>query len=264
MTLNKTRQFLIPSIFFFSFITIYAQESTSVGTLITDRPDATESPNVMPKKFLQIETGGFYESFKGQNFMLERYTYNTTLVRFGVLKNLELRLGWDFVEEKTSGNLANETSIGFNPLLLGLKTSIAKEHGVFPEIGLLGHIYLPFIASSDYKPETTGVDFRFAFAHTLSENSSLSYNLGATWGNDSPEASFIYTIAYGYSITDKFGTYLELYGDFPENSKANHLWDAGFTYLINNNIQLDTTVGTSITKGQDVLLSAGLSIRIPS
>lgn len=233
--------------------------------LITDRPDATESPNVMPKGFLQVETGAFFETFEDKNIKNENFTYNTTLVRFGLLDNLELRLGWDFTEGKTkiNGNATNNVTSGFNPLLLGIKTSIAKEKGVFPEIGLLGHLYLPFTASKDYKPENTGVDFRFAFAHTLNENSSLSYNLGAAWGNDSPEASFVYTIAYGIGVTEKLGAYAELYGDLPENNKTNHFWDAGLTYLISNNIQLDATIGTSITKGQDLLLSAGVSFRIP-
>ncbi|MBQ0788372.1 MAG: transporter [Oceanihabitans sp.] len=238
----------------------YSQEP-----LITDRPDQTESPNVLRKGFLQVETGTFYETFEDNNIQNENFTYNTTLVRFGLLDNLELRLGWNFTEGKTNinGKSTNNVTSGFKPLLLGIKTSIAKEKGVFPDIGLLGHLYLPFTASTDYKPENTGVDFRFAFAHTLNENSSLSYNLGAAWGNDSPEASFVYTIAYGIGVTEKIGAYAELYGDLPENNKANHFWDAGFTYLISNNIQLDATIGTSITKGQDLLLSAGVSFRIP-
>ncbi|MCL6293646.1 transporter [Jejuia spongiicola] len=247
-------------------LSTFAQDENTLGTLITDRPDATESPNTMPKGFLQVETGAFYESFEENNIKTEDFTFNTTLVRYGLLDNLELRLGWDFVEGKNkfNGNTIDNVSSGFNPLLLGVKTSIAKENGCFPEIGLLGHLYLPFTASTDYKPETTGVDFRFAFAHTLSENSSLSYNIGAAWGNDSPEASYVYTIAFGQSITSKLGAYAELYGDLPENNKANHLWDAGLTYLINNNVQLDATVGSSITKGQDILLSAGVSFRIPT
>jgi hypothetical protein len=244
---------------------LYAQEEDQLGALITDRPDATESPTAVPKGFLQVETGAFYESFEDNGIKNENYTYNTTLVRYGLLKNLELRLGWDFVEGQTKVNgtaLDNITS-GFNPLLFGFKTTIAKENGCMPEIGFLGHLYLPFTAGSDYKPDTTGVDFRFSFAHTLSEKSSIAYNLGAAWRDDSPEAAYLYTLAYGYSITNQLGAYAELYGDFPENSKANHLWDVGLTYLVSNNVQLDATVGSSFTEGQDILISAGVSFRIP-
>jgi len=153
---------------------------------------------------------------------------------------------------------------GFSPLLAGVKVAITEENGALPQIGLIGHLMLPFTAGEDFKPENTGVNFRFAFSHTLSERSNLSYNVGAQWEGDSPEAAYIYTLAYGYAISDAWGVYAELYGDFPENSMANHLWDAGITYLVQNNIQLDATVGSSITSGQDILLSAGVSFRIPN
>ena len=242
------------------------QDKTSGDPLITDRPDATEAPSTVAAGFIQIETGGFYESFEENNIKFETFTYNTTLVRLGLLDNLELRIGWDFVEGQTSlnGRKLKDVTSGFNPLLLGTKIAISKEDGWMPEIGIIGHLFLPFTASQDYRPETTGVDFRFSFAHTLSEKSSIAYNLGAQWRDDSPEAAYIYTLAYGYSITEKLGAYAEIYGDFPENSKANHLWDAGLTYLISNDVQLDATVGKSFTDGQDILLSAGVSFRLPT
>lgn len=263
--MKLTTKNLVLNLAFYAIITMSnAQEQNTSESLITDRPDQTESANIVSKGFIQIETGAAFETFKDNIIKIKNTTYNTTLVRYGLLNNVELRLGWDFTESKTRmNNIYNNITSGFSPLLLGIKTSIAKENNWFPEIALLGHLYLPFTAGSDYKPDTTGVDFRFAFAHTLNEKSNLSYNLGAAWGNDSSEASYIYTIAYGYSITEKIGAYAEIYGDFPENSKANHLWDAGFTYLFSNNLQVDATVGTSITKGQDLLLSAGVSYRIP-
>ncbi len=243
-----------------------AQETNNdLGPLVTDRPDQTEASTLVPVGFIQIETGAAFESFKDGSIKTEDFTINTTLIRFGLLESLELRLGWDVVDGtlKNNGNTVDVTS-GFSPLLFGVKLAIAEEKGALPEIGFIGHINLPFLASSDYKPETTGVDFRFAFTHTLSERSSLAYNVGAAWEGDNPEASYLYTIAYGYSFTDKLGAYAELYGDFPENSMANHLWDAGVTYLISDNVQLDATVGTSITEGQDLLISGGVSFRLPT
>lgn len=245
---------------------ISAQTNDALGTLVTDRPDATESPSLVTKQYLQVETGSFYQTFKEGTTKTESTTYNTTLIRYGLLDNLELRLGWDFTEIKTTINntTINNISSGFSPLLLGAKIGVANEKGIRPKIALIGHLQLPFTAATDYKPETTAIDFRFAFAHTLSKKSSLSYNLGAAWQGDNPETAYVYTIAYGYGITDTLGAYVELYGDMPENSKANHLWDAGLTYLLSNNVQLDATVGSSITKGQDILISAGFSFRVPT
>ncbi|MCK8479087.1 transporter [Psychroserpens algicola] len=264
----KTSNTYVIILFMLVTTAIAAQSDTQTSVksepLITDRPDATEASSTVGKGILQIETGGVYESFEENSIKQESYTYNTTLIRYGILDNLELRLGWNFVEgvTKVNGNKLANVSSGLSPLLLGVKIDIAKEENGMPEIALIGHVFPLFSAAQDYRPETTGVDFRFSVSHTLSEKSSLGYNIGAQWGNDSPEAAAIYTLAYGYSITDKFGIYAELYGDLPEDSFANHYWDAGFTYLVSNDLQLDAYFGTSITKGQDILVGLGASFRM--
>ena len=243
----------------------HAQEKDAVAEMVTDRPDATESSSTVPIHTLQIETGAFYESFEAGNLKTEIIGYNTTLLRYGMLENLEIRMGWNFEEGRTTLNKErlDDVASGFSPLLLGVKVEIAEEKGLLPEIALLGHLMLPFIASTDYRPEYTGVDFRFSLSHTLSARSSIGYNIGAQWGADSPEADFVYTLAYGYGVSNKIGLYVEVYGDFPERNSANHFWDAGITYMVYNNVQLDATIGKSFTKGQDILVSAGVSVRIP-
>ena len=245
---------------------VYGQEKKSdIPEMVTDRPDVTESSKVMPKGYLQVETGGFYESSTdGQTS--EKWVYNTSLVRYGILDNLELRLGWDLGQEKLNMGDQNSKELlnGFSPLLIGAKVSITEEEGALPEIALLGHLFLPFLASSDFRPRTTGVDFSFAFSHSLNERSDFSYNLGVEWMDGSPEAIYIYSLAYGYSLTDNFGAYAELYGGFPENDKAGHFCDMGITYLLRRNIQLDAYIGTGISKGQDFLLGAGFSFRVPN
>jgi len=239
-------------------------QTDDIGALITDRPDATESPSLVRKGFLQIETGGLYTQDEENGFTTKQTTYNTTLLRYGLLENLELRVGLDYLSSKTEFNdreIGNDLN-GTSPLLLGAKIGVVEENGWMPKISILGHLTLPFTASADFKPEETGMDFRFAFDHTLSERSGIAYNLGARLDPEDSELNYIYTIAYGYDLSDRIGIYGELYGDFPEDSSANHLWDAGFTYLANDDLQFDITVGSGITDGQELLLSAGLSYRI--
>lgn len=250
---------------------VFSQEDNSNNNqapkeMITDRPDATESPNTVPLKSIQIETGGLFVSNKDGGIKTELWNYNNTLIRYGILKNLELRLA--FAISETREGLNNEDlkviASGFSPLVLGVKVVITEEKGFLPDIGLLVHMSFPFLASEGYEPETTGVSFRFAFGHTLSEKSSLSYNLGARWGDDSPEAVYIYSLVYGYSITEKLSAYAELYGNFPEDASSNHSWDAGLTYLIKHNIQIDATVGSGFSGNQDLLLGTGVSYRFPN
>lgn len=253
------------------FSTVQAQESSDektkdYGVIVTDRPDQTESPTLVPKGLLQVETGFMYEEITSDNTKSNTTTFNTTLVRYGLLDNLELRLGLDVAETKNStrnSNFENKFS-GLSPLYVGFKIGITEEKGVLPEIGFLGGAFLPFTAATEYKPEGTGGDFRFSFAHTLSENWSFSYNLGAAWDGNSSNVSYVYTTVLGHSITDKIGCYIELYGAFPESDRANHLLDGGFTYLVSNNIQLDLSGGTGINTDQDFFISTGISFRLPN
>tara|TARA_R110002020_G_scaffold259768_2_gene473849 strand:- start:201438 stop:202208 length:771 start_codon:yes stop_codon:yes gene_type:complete len=238
---------------------ILAQEPQTDDNLITDRPDATESSSLIKKGALQVESGAGYEAYDYDVLDEKIYTLNTTLLRYGLLENLEIRAGLNYEQVKSSNAKKAE---GFSPLLLGAKIGIAEENGLLPKMAILSHLYLPFTANSDFKPETTGIDLRFAFAHTLSEKSALGYNLGAEWVDDSGSAAYIYTLSYGYSLTDNLALYAEIYGDFPENNTANHSWDAGITYLINNNFQLDATVGSGFNTHQSILLSTGFSYRI--
>ena len=62
--------------------------------IITDRPDQTESANTVPKNTLQLETGFIME----QNGDIKNYAYNTSLLRYGLFDNFELR----FVSSKVT------------------------------------------------------------------------------------------------------------------------------------------------------------------
>ena len=87
--MKSTNQHLILSVMLFaSALLSFSQETTSVQPLVTDRPDATEASSTVGKGVLQFETGGLYESYKENNIKSENYTYNTMLVRYGILDNL--------------------------------------------------------------------------------------------------------------------------------------------------------------------------------
>jgi hypothetical protein len=236
------------------------------STLITDRPDATESPNTVPVGFVQYEGGFLYTKDAPGTNGVERTVYNTGLFRIGLLDNLELRLGYNMLEEKRErqqGLFKAEEFSGIDPMLFGFKVAIRQGEEGKADIGAMGHVYLPFTASAALRPETTAADFRFSVAHTLTDRSTLAYNAGAMWGADSSEMAYVYTIAYGYSLSSKWGAYAELYGDLPENSSPNHSWDAGLTYLVSNSVQLDATIGSGISTDQEILFSAGVSVRLP-
>lgn len=245
---------ILPIFIFLSHLGFAQQDS--IPQLITDRPDATESPILVPKGYLQIEMGSQFSHGDAQEDLI----YGTGLLRIGVLDNLEIRLGLDYSKSTFKQTITEEEFNSFSPLLVGFKIGVAKEQGILPEIALLGHLSLPYTSKA---LDNTGVDMRFAFSHTLSERSGISYNLGAGWDGDSNGLQYIYTVSYGYSINQKLGWFGEIYGDVPEHLEATHYVDSGFTYLLANNFQLDAYIGTAINNDPNLILGAGFSYRIP-
>jgi hypothetical protein len=242
-------------IFLFLLIGAYGF-SQEIETIQTDRPDQTETPYLVPKGMFQAETGFTYQKNDANSSAL---ILPSTLWKYGVNENFELRMITEFVREKFEENAIS----GFNPVLLGCKIKIADEKGWLPKTSIIAHIGIPNLASTKNKLDYFAPEFRFVMQHTLTEKMTFSYNLGAEWDGFSAEPTFIYTITSGYSLTDKWGAYVEFFGFAPQKNKANHSFDGGITYLINSNFMLDISSGFGVTKNApDYYVALGFSFRL--
>lgn len=250
----------------FLVISVFARAQDIVPELITDRPDQTESSAVVPLKSLQIETGFMLETDETDLIQETSYAYNTTLLRFGLLENLELRMGLDYLGQKVAIKNTDTTNTisGFSPIYTGFKVKIADEDGWKPEVAFLGGLVLPFTANEKFKPEYTAANIRFAFSHTLSDRFSLGYNLGAEWDGETAIPGYFYSLALGISVSNRLGTFIESYGLIPEEGGSEHLFDAGFTYLVMPNFQLDVSGGIGLNSNAiNNFVSLGLTYRLP-
>lgn len=232
--------------------------------LVTDRPDQTEAPSLVPRGGVQVETGFQFETDKEGGVKTQNYTYNTTLLKYGINEHLELRLINEYLGTSidASGELRDVKISGLSPLALGVKLKLADEKGFWPQAAFIGHINFKTGAKA-YQPEYTAVDFRFTFAHGLTDKLALSYNLGAEWDGGTPDATFLYTLSLGYKFNRILGAYIEGYSFFPENSKADNRVDAGITVLITPMVQWDMSAGVGLSSNSpDSFVSTGLSFRL--
>lgn len=239
-------------------LNISAQER--IPELITDRPDQTESSTTVPLKSLQIETGFLRESKTEFSSLSQSYAYNTSLLRYGLFDNLEFRLGWEYLGEKKA---TNPLLRGSSPLYTGFKIKINEESGLLPEIAFLGGLVLPFTANTAFKTDQTAGNMRFSMSHTLSEKVSIGYNLGAEWDGNTAIPGYYYSLVFGLAATDKIGIFTEAYGLIPESGQAEHLLDAGFTFLVFSNLQLDLSGGIGLSEAAITnFISFGLTYRL--
>ena len=222
----------------------------------TDRPDQTETPAIVPKGMFQMENGFSFEKTNGDS---EAFLLPSSLIKYGLNDRFEFRLITEFTSEKTNGTKIS----GINPVLIGFKVAIAAENGTWPKVAFISHLMIPDLASSELKAKYYAPRFRFTMQHTLSDKISLGYNLGAEWDGETPDATFIYTLTAGFSLSEKTGCYVEVYGFAPQNDTADHRFDCGFTYLLSNNFMLDASGGFGITENApDYYTALGFSFRL--
>lgn len=245
-------------------ITTMLKAQNDVSELITDRPDQTESSSVVPHKALQLETGFIFENVETNLAKTQSFAYNTTLLRYGLLEKFEIRIGLGNLGESTKlKNTEIKSSIsGLSPLYAGFKIKIIDEERFKPEIAVLTGIVLPFTAHKNFKPKYSGINLRLAFSHSLSDRFSLGYNLGAEWDGETAVPSYFYSAALGVKLSSKFGLLIESYGLIPEDGNAEHLLDAGLTFLLQPNFQLDASGGVGIHNSVDYFISFGFTYRL--
>lgn len=244
--------------------------------LVTDRPDQTESPAVVPAGFVQVESGFTLTVDEEGIFETRVLEGPGTLVRVGLGHRTELRVGWaGWIEEEVEADDARfgtRTTDGVGDGELGAKVRLREEVGAIPETALLVGVSIPAgddeLSSDRFDPAV-----RLSFAHTLTERLGLGYNLGMEWSSEPGErgvrethSRLVYTVALGAPVSERLGAFVEVFGaepvDAPGGSEVS--LDGGFTYLLRPNLQLDLFAGAGLNEGTpDWLAGAGVSYRWP-
>lgn len=240
--------------------------SWTVPDLITDRPDQTESSVTVPHNSLQIETGFIFERFMHSDYTFDNWGIATTLFRYGLLKNMELRLAsnYQYSELKTTGSNMDTIQQGMGPILAGVKIYITEEHGAWPELALLADITLNVVGDLDYRPTNSYTTIKFAASHTLSKVFGLGYNFGIANNGEVAKGFFVYSVVLGASITERLSAFAEVYGNFDDSQYPRTRLDGGLTFLLRPNLQLDLSGGFGPNDVQSMWFSSiGLTWRIP-
>ena len=234
----KTKLLLTFIFFSICFSSLYSQ-------LTSERPDQTESSLVLSKGHLQIETGISIEDSESNI---------NTLFRIGIIDGIEMRLNSNYLINDDISNLKKSS---FSDFEIGAKFKILDEDNNRIKIGFLTHLSVP-TAPEIFSYNEYGLLSRLLVSHDIKNDSQIAYNIGYNKYNNY-DGQFIYTVVYGKSL-GSFGVFFEIFGEESSNN-SNLNFDSGITYLVDNDKQLDLSIGRGLNSDM-FYISAGFSIDI--
>ncbi|HQW83689.1 MAG TPA: transporter [Ferruginibacter sp.] len=241
----------------------YGSSYAQSNKIDTDRPDQSESVNTVPKNWIQFELGFLKQSDKHLKHQKEiMFQHPALLTKYGLTKNFELRLITTYgTDKQKDSNTVSNRKTGLQSVQVGGKLNFLKEKGLRPKTSLIAHYDLRRL-QTPYSDTIDGANFRFTMQHTLSPIISLSYNLGMEWERFGKPPAYIYTFTPGIDISEKWYSYVELFGAICKNEKPDHNVAAGLAWLVMPDLKLDISAGKGISKAApDWYMAVGGSFR---
>jgi hypothetical protein len=250
-------------VIFSIFPTMLIAQTNEELDISPDRPGVGTPPSLVPKKHFQLETGFLYEQGTTDVTTTRVYSYNQSLVRYGLFSFAELRISGDFTKTVIKLSRIDSFIIGFGPLKLGTKILIYHGQKMIPKIAIMGNLTIPNTGKGPYQSNNLAPSVYLLFQNSLSDNLLIGYNIGLEWDGESNILTTFYAANIGYCFTGKLSAYFENYGFLASNANAFYL-DGGIAYLLTNKLQLDFYTGID-AKGvnKDIQFNIGLSWLIP-
>ncbi len=251
-------RFIVTLLFFISSVIVEAQ-TADIPYLTADRPGmATTADIVLPLKF-QIETGCSFEKMSSGNTYQENILYNTSLLRFGINENAEIRLQTDFAQVKTESS----SLIGFNPLTIGTKLKLTEGNSWLPKTSLLLNLTLPWVGKKDFRPDKLSPSFYLLMQNNITDKLNICYNVGVQDDAENSTPQEFVALCFGYSFTDRLSAFIESYNWFEANTPPANSFDLGCACLIGKNIQIDVSGNMNVQGFRNYfMVNCGLAWRI--
>lgn len=254
---------------------LFAQTSASMQEMVTDRPDITESAITVPLHFIQIETGYQYN----KNKFDYTYHYGSTLLRYGLTSNIELRFAGEYqmlknkprtvldLTENNFNNSLNNQLFGFAGTMVGAKFQLIGENDDDFIFAVLTQLFLPW-GKKDLVPGKIEPEIILSFDIKAVKGIILEINSGSHLNSNTETLNIFYSVSSGIALSNIVNFYAEYSGVYENQTPKSHLVhviDSGFTFLLYKNIQLDLYSGTNvITNTLNWFWGTGISLRFPN
>ena len=231
-----------------------------------NRPGQADPPTVLAPGVVHIEGGFTFERETEGSPDTDGLTMPEIELRLGVHERFEIQLfAAGFVQEWRNGE-GNHT--GGSDLELDARGRLWDQAGWRPAMAVDFGLSFPtgsdFATSGGFDPEGE-ILYAWDFAERWNLNGNFDF-ASVTQGNDDSSRHFIFRpeLALGLTINERLGTFVEYYGVIEEDVRNQHSVDGGFTFLVNDNLQLDVSAGIGLNDtAPDFFVGAGVAWCLP-
>ncbi len=238
--------------------------------IVTDRPDAVESSDVVGKRRFQIETSVDYQRDKNAGVKTRTFT-TPTLFRLGVSEDFELRVETDGrVWERTEALGVQDTQKGWADTAIGFKWHMqdGDEKIGKPGIGWLFHADLDS-GSRQFRGQGVRPSARVVFEWDLPNDMSLGVMPGLIRDKDRTTGerytAGILAAVLGKELNDKVRVFAEAAATQIARQKHGGTiatFNLGAAYLLTKHMQIDLAARFGMnSRSPDLGATMGLSIK---
>lgn len=239
----------------------------------TDRPDKTESPYTVDAGHLQLEMSFLDYTYNHDDpdepqARVDSFSVVPANMKVGLLNNVDLQVVLNpYIHEVTRDDGVKTRRDGFGDVQTRLKINFGGN-----DAGDTAFAAMPFIEfptnTDDLGNDKVegGVILPLAVALPGGWNMGLmaEFDFNQNSADEDYHTEYIHSITFGHAIAGNLNGYVEFFSN--TSTEDNVAWvstvDAGLTYGVNEDIQLDLGVNVGVTRFADDLNPfCGLSMR---
>ncbi len=239
--------------------------------LSTDRPDKTESPYTVDAGRFQVELD-FATYTIDRAAVLRSETFNIAPVNFkaGLARNTDVQVVVDSYIRQTATHRTTglrDRRDGFGDVTVRLKHNLWGNDGGATALALMPFVKLPTNTNGLGNNAVEGgliVPLAISVADGIGVGLMTEIDVVEASDGDGHSAVFVNSATVAFDLTERLGLYTEIFTEKLAERGADWIvtGDAGLTFAVSDNVQLDGGVNVGLTDAADDLnLFVGLSFR---